>query len=547
MHHESATGDNSADTTWRQPNESSGLLLAHRTLTEPVCKLNELNGCSAGTGDVIGEHPNGDRSHRTTSVWRDDFRRLSWIHLGWEERRGRPVRSRVLLYYCASRTISIVANREAAAVINSMRSFWQFFYSTLIIPPLWIALHLLGVVNEKVRRGIRGRVGLFATLEERMRRLPKGKRVWFHSSSMGEFEQAKPIIVELKKRHPEVQIIVTFFSPSGYEHSLKYPLANVISYLPFDTQANASRFLDIVQPDAAVMIRYDVWPNHTWEANCRGIPLLIANATMHRQTVRRLPIVKTFHRHVYNAFSEILAVSLSDVQAFESFKLKQPHIIASGDTRHDQVWTRCEEARRDTLLAPRVKEGKKVFVVGSSWPEDEAVIIPAFRKLSRTIDNLLMILVPHEPSEEYLAGLEARLGESTSYIRYSRIDNYTNEKILIVDRVGILLPLYTYAHAAFIGGSFKQGIHNILEAAVFGIPVLFGPRHRNSQEPLQLLDAGGGFVVSDEREMYKALQNLLTDNSARESAGRNASVFVKSHLGATQRFVSTLEKYLNEE
>ncbi len=428
-----------------------------------------------------------------------------------------------------------------------MRSFWQFFYSTLIIPPLWVVLHLLGVVKEKVRRGIRGRIGLFAALEERMQTLPKGKRVWFHSSSMGEFEQAKPIIVELKRRHPEAQIIVTFFSPSGYEHSLKYPLANVISYLPFDTQGNARRFLDIVQPDAGVMIRYDVWPNHTWEANRRGVPLLIANATMHRQTVRRLPVVKAFHRHVYDAFSEILSVSSNDVQAFESFKLKRPNIVASGDTRHDQVFMRCESARRDTLLPPQVNEGKKVFVVGSSWPEDEAVIIPAFRRLSRSIDNLLMILVPHEPSEEYLAGLETRLGENGSCIRYSRIDNYTNQKILIVDRIGILLPLYAYAHAAFIGGSFKQGIHNILEAAVFGIPVLFGPRHRNSQEPLQLLDAGGGFVVSDEGETYRALQNLLTDDSARESAGKNASVFVKNHLGATQRFVSTLEEYLDKK
>jgi len=456
------------------------------------------------------------------------------------------MRSRILLHYRPGRTLSIVANREAAA-INSMRSFWQFFYSTLIIPPLWIILHVLGMIKEKVRRGIRGRKGLFVGLEERVHTLSKGKRVWFHSSSMGEFEQAKPIIVELKKRHPEVQIVVTFFSPSGYEHSLKYPLANVISYLPFDTQANARRFLDIVQPDAAVMIRYDVWPNHTWEADRRGIPLLIANATMHRQTVRRLPIVRAFHRHVYNAFSEILAVSSSDIQAFESFKLQRPRIMAAGDTRHDQVWTRCEEARSDTLLAPRVKEGKKVFVVGSSWPEDEAAIIPAFKRLSRTIDDLLMILVPHEPSEEYLADLETRLGENGSCIRYSRIDNYTNEKILIVDRVGILLPLYAYAHVAFIGGSFKQGIHNTLEAAVFGIPVLFGPRHRNSQEPLQLLDAGGGFVVSDEGEMYRALKNLLTDESARESAGKNASVFVQNHLGATQRLVSTLEKYLNNE
>jgi len=200
-----------------------------------------------------------------------------------------------------------------------MKRFWQIAYSFAAIPLLWGVLRVLGLVNRKVRRGIRGRKNLFATLAELTGHLGSGKRVWFHSSSMGEFEQAKPIIAELKKRHPEVKVIVSFFSPSGFEHARKYPLADVITYLPFDTRAGARRFLDLVRPDVAVMVRYDVWPNHIWELERRAIPTLIANATMRRQTKRRLPLIRTLHHYVYNALSDILSVTPEDNAAFAMF------------------------------------------------------------------------------------------------------------------------------------------------------------------------------------------------------------------------------------
>ena len=182
-----------------------------------------------------------------------------------------------------------------------MRIFWEFFYSVIVLPLLWLIILGLGVIDRKVRRGIRGRRMLFGLLSRQVAALGPGKRVWFHSSSMGEFEQAKPIIAELKRRHPGVRVIASFFSPSGYENSRRFPLADVVTYLPFDTRTGARRFLDLVRPDVAVMVRYDVWPNHIWELHRRGIPVLIANATMRRQTKRHIAVVRSFHHHVYNA------------------------------------------------------------------------------------------------------------------------------------------------------------------------------------------------------------------------------------------------------
>lgn len=425
-----------------------------------------------------------------------------------------------------------------------MKKVWYFTYNFLVIPLLWMTLQLLSLTNRKVRKGIGGRTRLFEALESRVQALKPGIRVWFHSSSMGEFEQAKPIIAALKARHPDVRIIVSFFSPSGYEHSLKYQHADIISYLPFDTAANARRFVGLIRPDAAVMVRYDVWPNHIWELERRGVPTLIANATMRRQTKRRVPVVRNFHHHIYNALTEILTVSNDDAEVFSAFSLHGPRISAIGDTRYDQVTLRMNEARKRHIIPEGIYANKRVIVAGSTWPEDESVLIPALLQLQHDIRDLLIILVPHEPTVEHLEDLERSLNGSTAYLRFSALNEYNGERFIIVDSIGILLILYAHASVAYIGGSFRQGVHNVLEAAVYGIPVLFGPRHRNSHEPLQLVDRGGAFIVNDTDEAYRTLRNLLEDDAARTTAGNRAARFVQDNIGATERFLNHIEPYL---
>jgi|WetSurMetagenome_2_1015567.scaffolds.fasta_scaffold44212_3 3-deoxy-D-manno-octulosonic-acid transferase len=426
-----------------------------------------------------------------------------------------------------------------------MQTVWQTLYSYCIIPLLWVLLQAAGLVDRKVRRGIRGRVGLEQLLRRQIAALAPGLRVWFHASSMGEFEQAKPVIAELKRRHPDVLVIATFFSPSGYDHSRSYPLADVISYLPFDSRAGARMFVEQARPDVAVMVRYDVWPNHIWELHRRGIPVMIANATMRSTTLRRMPIARSFHHHLYDAIDSILTVSESDVQAFGAFRLRHARLAAIGDTRYDQVSQRSAEARRRNIIPAGILSGKRVIVAGSTWPEDEEVLLPAASRLLADGENILLILVPHEPTVEHLEELEAKLRGKSRFIRFSGLNEYAGEQVIIVDSIGILLTLYASAHVAYVGGSFRQGVHNVLEAAVYGIPVLFGPRHRNSREPLHLVEQGGGFVVNGTGELYRALENLLRDDAARTSAGERALQFVRSQTGATGRFLDHLEPLLH--
>ncbi len=425
-----------------------------------------------------------------------------------------------------------------------MRQVWEGLYTVVFIPLVWLVLRALGLVNRKVRRGISGRRTLFADLAARMRTVRPGRRVWFHASSMGEFEQAKPIIAELKRRSPETRIIASFFSPSGYDHSLKYPLADVITYLPFDTLPSVRRFLDLVRPDVAVMVRYDVWPNMIWELERRGVPALIANATMRPTSARFLPAIRNFHHHLYDSISEILTVSGRDVEAFRGFRLERAQVEAIGDTRFDQVCSRSAAARKHHLLPEGMTRGKKVIVIGSSWPEDEEVIVPAFLALRQQVPEVLMVVVPHEPTLEHLEDLERRLNGSAGTLRFSALNEYQGEPVIIVDSIGILLMLYAAADVAYVGGSHRQGIHNVLEAAVYGIPVSFGPRHKNSQEPGQLVECGGAFVVETSEELAAVWRRLLTDETARMKAGGAAAEFVTQNTGATERFLEHLEKYL---
>jgi 3-deoxy-D-manno-octulosonic-acid transferase len=425
-----------------------------------------------------------------------------------------------------------------------MKKIWFILYNRVFIPFFWLLLQIASLFNTKIRRGVYGRKGLFEKIEHDLSKLTSKRRVWFHSSSMGEFEQAKPIIAALKKKYRDINIIVTFFSPSGYDHSKNYKLADIITYIPFDTQANAHRFLDLLQPTAAVFVRYDVWPNHVWELNAREIPAFIANATMRTTSARFYPLLKNFHHLLYNNFTSILTVSAQDAEAFALFKLSHPSVEAIGETRYDQVWQRSADAKKKHLIPPAILKGKKLFLAGSTWPEDEEVLIPSIKKILQYDSNVLVILVPHEPTEDALEDVENKIGSKPRSIRFSNLNDYANERIIIVDSIGILLALYQYANVAYVGGSFRQGIHNVLEPAVYGIPVVFGPKHTNSQEAMELARRGGGFIVNDQQECYRTLRMLLDDAKANTAAGKQALMLVEENIGATERFIQCLEKSL---
>ncbi len=263
-----------------------------------------------------------------------------------------------------------------------MKRLLFIVYNFLVIPALYIFIRVAALFNEKVARGIKGRKRILEELIVNSSSLDKNKKlVWFHSSSLGEFEQAKPIIQGLKT-NSNINILVTFFSPSGYENSRKYPHADLISYIPFDTYSNAIKFIKIVKPDLAVIMRYDIWPNHVLALKKFKVPSLLVDATMKGNTSRKLPLAKTFHKIIFAKITKILTVSAADADGFKEFGCKSDKVMAVGDTRFDRVYQRSITARERNLIKEDLLKGKKIFVAGSTWEADEDVILPAFIKLA---------------------------------------------------------------------------------------------------------------------------------------------------------------------
>lgn len=425
-----------------------------------------------------------------------------------------------------------------------MKKLWILFYNILVIPFLYASLRFMGLFNAKTKKGIQGRKRVFEELILSAAALDKTKKlVWFHSSSLGEFEQAKPIIKELKKEN-RINILITFFSPSGYENSKKYPYADLVSYVPFDTRINANKFIKIVRPDLSVLMRYDIWPNHIWAMKEFNVPSYIVDATMKSTSPRKYPFIKNFHKVLFKDVTRILTVSEDDVDGFKDFGCTDSQVKAVGDTRFDRVYQRSVTAREKKLIREDLFNGKKIIVAGSTWEMDEEVIVPAFLKLARYDKDVILIIAPHEPTIIHLEKIENEFAGRLDSIRFSSLNNYNGERVIIVDSIGILLTLYTYAHVAFIGGSFKQNVHNVLEAAVYGIPVMFGPKIDNSQEARQLAKKGSGIIINNKREAYRSLRTLLTNETLRSSLGNISFQYVQQNLGATGKILQEIYKVL---
>jgi len=425
-----------------------------------------------------------------------------------------------------------------------MKNIWVIFYNFLVTPVFYAGIRIAGLFNAKIREGINGRKRIFENLILSAASLDKTKKlVWFHSSSLGEFEQAKPIIQELKKNE-DINILVTFFSPSGFENSKKYPFADIVSYIPFDSRINAKRFIQLTKPDLAVMMRYDIWPNHIWALRKENIPCFIVDATMRLDSARNLAVIKNFHMQLYTAFDKILTVSKNDLEGFKNFGCTDEQLKAVGDTRFDRVFQRSQTAKEKMLIRDEVLKDKKVFVAGSTHEMDEDVILPAFKKLSKNDKDLLLIIAPHEPTLLHLEKIENEFIGELETIRFSFLNNYKNERVIIIDSIGILLTLYTYADAAFVGGSFKQGIHNVLEAAVYGIPVMFGPRIQTSQEAQELQKRGGGIMIKTRTNAYRQMRTLFSNDEYRKSKGEIAHKYVQENLGASEKILEEIYKII---
>lgn len=428
-----------------------------------------------------------------------------------------------------------------------MFNFWQLIYNYLIIPFFYVLINLVAIFNQKIRIALKDRKTLFKNLVLSLEKIENGKPiVWFHSSSVGEFEQAKPIIEKLNSNNTYT-ILASFLSPSGYNVAKRYDRANIVTYYPFDSKKNVNRFIDLVKPSILIFMRYDIWPNSVFELSKRNIPVLLVDATLKKHSPRKLPLVRNFHTYLFNHFNFIVTISEEDKKGFLELGVKKEIVITAGDTRFDRVYQKSQSALKQKILNENILKGKKVFVAGSTWPEDEEILFSVLKKIYNYEKNLLTIIVPHEPSIQSIEQIEFELNKNLSIIRFSLLNQYNGEKIILVDSVGILLTLYAYADVAFVGGGFRSNIHNILEPAVYGIPVLFGPKFSNSQEAFKLIENEGGFSVKDKNELYRILRKLLADENYRKQIGNNARKFVESNTGATEKIISILKNFLVEK
>lgn len=361
--------------------------------------------------------------------------------------------------------------------------------------------------------------------------------IWFHAASLGEFEQGRPLIEALRERYPQYQILQTFFSPSGYEVRKNYKGAEVICYLPYDRPAECREFLDITRPERAIFVKYEFWANILEELNRRQIPTyLISGIFRARQAFFKpwggmmRPVLRNF-RHMF-------------VQDEESRRLLETigydaNVTICGDTRFDRVIAIQQQAKQYPW-AEEFAAGHFVLVAGSSWPKDEDILLEHFNNHP----ELRLIIAPHEIHEQHIQSILSKL--KRSHIRYSELKKQwesgatpegqlpADVDCIIIDAIGFLSSIYRYGKVAYIGGGFGVGIHNTLEAAVYGIPVIFGPNHTAFREALGLLDCKGGFTISDAASYDALMARFLSDEASLLTAGVLAGEYVQSESGATE-------------
>ncbi|MEI6847085.1 MAG: glycosyltransferase N-terminal domain-containing protein [Chlorobiaceae bacterium] len=422
-----------------------------------------------------------------------------------------------------------------------MNSSLLFVY-TLLFPVFERVAQVLSILHPKLHTFFLIRKGLFEELEKKISKISDSSfKVWIHATSVGEFEQARPIIAALKEKHPDIVIFISFFSNSGYNARKNFPDASAVFYLPSDTKSNAKRLISLLKPNLLLLMRYDFWPNHLKEAKRNNIRLVLAAAVLQQHAPYFKPLLKSFYQSIFQLFDCIYTASAKDTLAFRKIFMCQ-NVETAGDPRFDQVCLRSGNTSKVNHLNP-LFENQMVLVAGSVWQKDEAILLDAWQKLEKKPS---LILVPHEVGHENMIRLSKDLQKrSLAFVQVSALSKSFNpeQHILIIDQIGYLAELYSFASIAYVGGGFGVNVHNTLEPAVFGIPILFGPNYHNSPEAEDLVAAGGASVIHDQKELASKLNKLISDSLLRKNAGNIAKKFVKERSGATVKIVESIEQF----
>ncbi|HTL80267.1 MAG TPA: glycosyltransferase N-terminal domain-containing protein [Bacteroidia bacterium] len=420
--------------------------------------------------------------------------------------------------------------------MRALYSLNIFFYGILI--------RIASPFNAKAKAWLQGR----KNWEEELRKKFPGntsKVVWFHCASLGEFEQGRPVMERFRKENPEWKILLTFFSPSGYEVRRNYPGADFICYLPLDTKRNAKKFVEIVSPSLIYFVKYEFWLNFLAEFRKKKIPHILFSAIFREDQIFFKGHGKIF-RDALKGFEMIFTQEENSVKLLSSIGVKS---IAAGDTRFDRVSEIAADAKEIPLAKIFSGDEKKVIVAGSTWPSDEEKLFPAMEELFRS--DWKLIIAPHELGESHISSIEKALQQNglntEQIVRYSTATEQTvsSKKALIIDNIGMLSSLYRYGKIAYVGGGFGKSIHNILEAAVYGMPVIFGPAHEKFNEAKEMIRLKSGFPVKNETELKNSLRDLTSNEVQLKFFSLRSLEFVKQNCGATEKILGASSSAIN--
>lgn len=395
-------------------------------------------------------------------------------------------------------------------------------------------LKIVALFSPKIKLFVEGRKNVFSILEEKIK--AEDKTIWFHSASLGEYEQGLPVIEKIKEKYPLHKIIVTFFSPSGYEVRKNNTVADLTIYLPLDTKSNAKRFLKLVHPEFAFFIKYEFWLNYLKELEKSKTPTYLISGIF-RDSQMFFKWYGQFYRKALKAFTYFFVQNESSKQKIEAIGFK--NVIVSGDTRFDRVAAILE---RDNTLdyIENFKNNQQTIVIGSSWPKDEILIA---EYINQAPENVKFIIAPHNIKADQISSLKSQINKSIILFSEKENKDLSNYNVFIIDTIGILTKIYSYGMIAYVGGGFgNPGIHNILEPATFGIPIVIGPNYSNFAEAVSLVELGGCIPISNISELKEILDHLLTDQTFLKEKSQICESFIQENKGATNAIMRVVSK-----
>lgn len=430
-----------------------------------------------------------------------------------------------------------------------MAIIWRAFYNTIVVPALFVGFHISARFNAKAREGITGRRYVITNLKSQLESTRDLDRTaWFHFTSVGEFEQAKPLIEAVKD---DTRIVLTYFSPSVHPNIAKYPHFDAASYLPLDTIRNTKRLIQCIKPSVLVFSKFDIWPNLVWTASKLGVPIILIAGSLHAKSKRLTPLARSFFKCVHRHISVHCVISNLDAQRFRRICPLNTQIQVTGDTRFDRVYQHAAAVDSDDGFFPGQSTLKRpILIAGSTYSTDERVLLEACRllRLDSPQDMPHLILVPHEPTAVRISEIRTKLDRQrlthTCYSQLKAGDDLSKIDAIVIDKVGMLAKLYRLGNLAFVGGSFNGSVHNVMEPAAMAKPILFGPTIHNAHEAYLLKNQGAARLVNTVEEMADVIKLLLSNPGLCDRMGKIAMETIEENLGATQRTLAHIKPYL---